>query len=515
MRPIIFLFALFSFTFCAFGGYTTPNTGVNWTLDSLVVRSGGTLTGTFPAYTMTDTITISANDRLAIGPGSVITVTQGAGKGFTVFGILRAIGTITDSIIVKGSVDSAGWHRGFRFDDSSVDSLCVVSYCRIMNAVDAIYCFNSNTLITNCLFTRNSTNAVRCFAGSPTIRNCSFIENRQSCITANSNSSPLIENNLFAKNNSRNNGPNNAIAIGGQGANNPIIRNNEIYNQGYFRAGAIGLSTLGSSDVCNPLIEGNYLHDNSFGIATTAFTPGGTIQPIIRYNRIENNRINPDPLVSGSGITMQAGGPSNAPIITGNIIKGNYWGITCVSSSGLTNSPKPNIGNLSNADTSDDGKNVFDNNNNGGTIYQLYNNGTQDLFAQNNYWGSNDSVTVEQWIVHKPDSSVFGRVTYLPFRTLTTVQDNLGRPTISSLYQNYPNPFNPSTTIRFDLTRPEFAELKVFDLLGRELRTLVSSTLTAGIHSVVFEANDLASGVYFYRLSTGEFVSTKKFLFQK
>ncbi|MBI5474046.1 MAG: right-handed parallel beta-helix repeat-containing protein, partial [Ignavibacteriae bacterium] len=315
----VFLYSL------SFADYTTPNTGINWTLDSLVAYSGGSLTGSFPNYAQNDLITISAADRVVIPPGSIISVTAGSGKGFTVFGTLSAIGTLTDSIIVKGTTDSAGWYRGFRIEDSAVDSLCVFAYCRIMNAAEGVHCLNASPTIRNSLFTKNSSNGVRTFTASPTIRNCVFTFNRQSAITVNVSSSPLIENNIFSYNNYLNTGARNAIAVGGQGTNNPIIRGNEIFNQNYYRAGAIGLSTLTSSDVCNPLIENNYLHDNSFGVATTAFSVGGTIQPMIRYNRIENNRINPDPMVSGSGITMQAGGPSNAPIITGNHIKGNYW----------------------------------------------------------------------------------------------------------------------------------------------------------------------------------------------
>ena len=396
-------------------GFTTPNTGADWTLDSLVAYSGGTLTGSFPNYTLNDTLTIAQNDRVTFRAGSVISVAQGTGKGFTVFGTLRAVGTPTDTIVVKGVVSTAGSHRGFRFEDPSVDSACVLSYCRIQDAVDAVYCLYANTLITHSLFTDNSSNGVRCFNASPTVSFCTFVENRQSCITANVNSSPLIEHNLFARNNSQNTGARNQIAIGGQGSNNPIIRDNEIYNQSYFRAGGISLATLTSTDVCNAIVENNYIHDNSFGIVVQGLSAGGTLHPIIRYNRIENNRINPDSMNSGSGIAVYTGGPSNSPIITGNLIKGNYWGITCVSASGLTSSPKPDLGNLTNADTSDDGWNVFDNNGNGGVIYQLYNNGTQDISAQNNFWGSTDSATVERWIVHRPDSAVFGMVNYLPF----------------------------------------------------------------------------------------------------
>lgn len=409
----IILFLLSSTPLIA--GYTTPNTGVDWTLDSLALYSGGTLTGIFPNYTLGDTLTVAQNDKLTIQPGSIVSVTQGSGKGFTVFGILKALGTGTDSIIIRGVVSSTGSHRGFRFEDSSVDSACVIAYCRIQDAVDGVYCLNSSPTISHSLFTNNSSNGVRCFGASPAVTNCMFVQNYQSAITANVNSSPRIENNIFARNNVQNTTPRNQIAIGGQGTNNPIIRNNEIYNQSYFRAGGISLVTLSGTDVCNAIIENNYIHDSSFGIVVQGLSPGGILQPLIRYNRIENNRINPDSMNSGSGIAVYTGGPTNAPVITGNIIKGNYWGVTCVSSAGLANSPRPNLGDLSNPDTTDDGWNIFVNNHNGGRIYQLYNNGTQNISAQNNYWGSSDSSVIESYITHHPDSTVFGVVNYRPY----------------------------------------------------------------------------------------------------
>jgi hypothetical protein len=396
-------------------GYTTPNTGVVWTLDSLVLHSGGTLTGAFPNYTLNDTLSVAQNDRLTFQSGSIITVTSGTGKGFTVYGILRAVGTPTDSIVIKGATPTAGLHRGFRFDETSVDSACVIAYCRIQDAVDAVYCFNANTTITNSLFTNNSSNGVRCYGSSPVIGHCTFVENRQSAISANVNSSPIITGNILARNNSQNTSARNQIAIGGQGTNNPIITGNEIYNQSYFRAGGIGLVTLSASDVCSPVIEGNYIHHNGFGIVVQGLTAGGTLRPVIRNNRIEYNKINPDSMNAGSGIAVYIGGPSNAPIIAGNTIIGNFWGVTCVSSTGLANSPRPNLGDLSNADTSDDGWNIFLNNGNGGRIYQLYNNGTQNISAQNNYWGSTDSTIIESYITHRTDSTVFGFVNYLPF----------------------------------------------------------------------------------------------------
>ena len=83
------------------------------------------------------------------------------------------------------------------------------------------------------------------------------------------------------------------------------------------------------------------------------------------------------------------------------------------------------------------------------------------------------------------------------------------------LQQNYPNPFNPSTTIRFAIPKGEFVEIKLYDLLGREVATLVSDPFEAGTYAVDFDASKLASGVYFYRIEAGEFKDVKKMLLVK
>ena len=79
-----------------------------------------------------------------------------------------------------------------------------------------------------------------------------------------------------------------------------------------------------------------------------------------------------------------------------------------------------------------------------------------------------------------------------------------------SLSQNYPNPFNPSTKINFTLPKQGLIKLKIYDILGREVRTLVNEVKTAGNYSINFDASDLVSGVYFYRLQTNEFTDVKQ-----
>lgn len=83
------------------------------------------------------------------------------------------------------------------------------------------------------------------------------------------------------------------------------------------------------------------------------------------------------------------------------------------------------------------------------------------------------------------------------------------------LYQNYPNPFNPSTNISFRITTEEFVNLKVFNVLGVEIATLVNEVLPAGSYNIKFNAEQINSGTYFYTLNTDNFKSTKKMILTK
>ena len=84
------------------------------------------------------------------------------------------------------------------------------------------------------------------------------------------------------------------------------------------------------------------------------------------------------------------------------------------------------------------------------------------------------------------------------------------------LQQNYPNPFNPVTKINFDISKSGFVSIKVFDMLGREVATLINTNLSAGSYNVNFDASTLASGMYLYNLSVNnKSIATKKMILSK
>lgn len=92
------------------------------------------------------------------------------------------------------------------------------------------------------------------------------------------------------------------------------------------------------------------------------------------------------------------------------------------------------------------------------------------------------------------------------------VKVEVGLPKTTTLYQNYPNPFNPTTLISYAIPTRSRITLGVYDVLGRVVRTLVEETQDPGIYEAQFDASGLASGIYFYRLTAGSFVQTKKML---
>ena len=97
------------------------------------------------------------------------------------------------------------------------------------------------------------------------------------------------------------------------------------------------------------------------------------------------------------------------------------------------------------------------------------------------------------------------------------VEESFSEATPKSFFlsQNYPNPFNPSTTIRFSLVKSCHVTLKVYNILGQEVETLVEGERRVGEYEVRWTPEDLASGIYFYRLQTGELAESKKLVLMK
>jgi len=98
---------------------------------------------------------------------------------------------------------------------------------------------------------------------------------------------------------------------------------------------------------------------------------------------------------------------------------------------------------------------------------------------------------------------------------ITGVSSNSSNPTSFMLYNNYPNPFNPTTIIKYSIPEVSFTSLIIYNELGKEVSTLINETKSAGTYEVEFNASNLSSGVYYYKLQAGTFTETKKMILAK
>ncbi|MEK9135492.1 MAG: T9SS type A sorting domain-containing protein, partial [Bacteroidota bacterium] len=127
------------------------------------------------------------------------------------------------------------------------------------------------------------------------------------------------------------------------------------------------------------------------------------------------------------------------------------------------------------------------------------------------------TVSSGQWSYRLKQIDLDGTIHYGPevvVDLLTGVEEG-SLPTVFALYQNFPNPFNPTTAIRFDVPRLSHVNLTVYNVLGQEVMTLVNETRKPGKYEALFNASSLSSGVYFYKLKTNSYVSTKKMVLTK
>jgi len=147
-------------------------------------------------------------------------------------------------------------------------------------------------------------------------------------------------------------------------------------------------------------------------------------------------------------------------------------------------------------------------------IYDIYLDDNNDGFFVGSFSGSMEISDTTITALTTLTDLYIGKVN---FDNVSDLKIDLVHGTVNEflLSQNYPNPFNPSTTINWEMPQAGYVTLKIYDVLGREVITLVNEELNAGKHEVVFDAQRFSSGIYFYQLKAGSFVGTKKMLYLK
>ncbi len=508
MKKIFLVFLLI--TLKSFSNYSTPASGVSWNMDSLVAHSSGNVTISGGVYLVNDTITVSVSDTLKILTNSTLELAP-----LVLINIDGTLITNPPNQMMITAQDTTQMFYGLRFSDYSGASVMKKTVFQYGAAIKLV---NSDMLIDSCIIRFNnlisnfSSSAINLTNSNPVISNNTIYRNGRSAISsaANLQSSPVIINNVIYENDVTN-GLYPQINLGGASASPLIIRNNII--RGFFnQAGGIAIFPAGGS-VPYCIIEGNNIRKNSYGIVLYN-TP---LNVLIINNIIDSNNINPNPLSAGSGININ-GNSQNVSIISRNKIRGNLWGIT------IQGTALPDLGNISNSDTTDNGRNLIYGNGHSDSIIDLYNNTPDTIFAENNYWGTTNLDTIEAHIVHHPDNPALGWVIYQPILNLTGIMPiSDHQPIEFRLYDAFPNPFNPQTRITFTVpggsanTYP--LKLVIYNTLGSEVASLINGRFEPGRYSVIWNAGSYPSGVYFCRLEAkgvkGFYSESKKLILIK
>ena len=490
MKNIYIVFILSMVSQFVLGQYVTPGTGVLWSLDDLVNNSEGVISINDGIYFVNNDLIISETDTIRIISDEIIKINYN--KLITVLGGFQA--QPPEELLIT-AIDTTQNYLGFKFDESHTSILknCVIEFG---GGIDLLY---SDMLIESCIIRKNdksnSTGVIDLFHSSPEIINCEIYLNEGPAVlsSATGESSPLIfGNNIYYNNTENTNMP--QINLGTSNPELEIrILNN--YIEGSFdMSGGIAITTLAGGNI-ECLIQGNTIINNRYGITLY----GNNIFAIVDSNLIQDNNIQNIPMQGGSGINIWGDG-SNITLISRNTITGNLWGIT------NTGNALPNLGQIE-PDTINIGKNYICNNGNGGDIFDLYNNTPNDIFAENNHWGTYDLDTIEMHIFHEPDDESLGFVDYLPIKDYITGYEKLSSLNPSKIII-YPNPAGEKIFLNFseEISDGQFF-IQIFDLTGQIIKTFSFYSELNGL-----DISELKSGTYTIRISTKNLTDSSKFI---
>lgn len=486
---VLILTILYQFSFCQ---YTTPGAGITWDLNDLVDNSEGTLSYDDGIYYLHDDLTISETDTLRILSDEIVRIEFE--KLITVLGVFQAL---PPQELYITAIDTTQNFLGFKFDESGFSILknCVIEFC---GGIDLVY---SNILIENCIIRKNdksnSTGVVDLFHSNPQVINCEIYLNEGPAIlsSANAECSPFVSGNYIYHNNTTNqNMP--QINLGTSHPEIPIqILNNHIAGN-YDMVGGIAVTTLvGGSIEC--IIQGNTIINNRYGITLY----GNNITSVIDSNIIQDNNIQNIPLQGGSGINLW-GDVSNSSMISQNTITGNLWGIT------NTGNALPNLGQVE-PDTINIGKNYIYDNGNEGDIYDLYNNTPNNIFAENNHWGTYDLETIEMHIFHQPDDASLGFVDYMPIKDFITGISQPKNYEVSNLNM-FPNPARKKIFLDFpgEINEKQLL-IQVYNLSGQVIKTFDEYLKNRELN-----ISEIKRGTYLLKISGDNFIEFRKLIKQ-
>ncbi|SEA07501.1 T9SS type A sorting domain-containing protein [Psychroflexus halocasei] len=488
MKKITFFIFSILLSTLSYAQLVTPGTGVYYNLSELSDLDPSILSFDGTKYTLSDDLTIAGDDGLIINTTDTLFVD--ADKRITVEGQFIIDIPDNESKFVLRATDTLNPFDGVRYQDLSAG---------LFNNVEITYSgglkvITSDFVIKNSYLAYNVSGAatgstISLSNGSPLIQNNVFYKNDLPAVGSGANQevSAHIINNLIEKNTQSNqNRP--QLNMGPTGSDTLKIKGNTIIGDpAVTKAGGISVSNFLGYNIITE-IEDNVIQNNRYGITVA----GGNAYAMIKGNIIENNNTQNNPAIGGSGISVNSSSDTQTIIARENEIRGNLWGITVINQASI------DLGT-----SADLGYNRFSNNGNNGVTYALYNNTNIDLNAMGNCWiESNESATateIEDVIFHENDDTSLGLVDFSEWTCVTLGTET---PKISQI-NIYPNPAKNYIQLN---NKNGFETLKFYNINGQLMKEV---KLSENKNTIDFS---LPQGLYFLKFSSDQHEITEKLI---
>lgn len=470
----------------------TPGTGVNWNMDSLVAHYPASVQVNNNDYHVSAKIIFSPTDTFSDYSDSYIAFDSAATFEFKK-SVVRINSTGVSMWIPSDTLKS---FLRVRFDSAAsvnINGLALVHSSGI-SFLNSDATLENLTMVKTYHTGNNPSGALSLLNSNLQIRSSGFRESQRSAITLSVNSGSSLDLRAsLIKNNGTSNGNYPQINIGTTNANGVLIEGCLIEGR-YPKVGGLAFLNVTAANY-NAVVRANTFFKNRYGIAVN----GRGIQATIMDNIIDSNNIEGLPMQGGSGINILGDSSLNI-IVAHNLISRNLWGAT-IQKSGNNGSPKVSFGRILSLDPVDTGGNYFWGNGFNDTLYAIYNNTPDTVWAQRNRWDFETRDSIETTVFHHVDDVSLGWVLFDSFYVTppvdsgSSVRNVLPKGNFASVF---PNPSAGQDAVV--KSEKPIKAMRIFDINGR----LISEMELKAVMEYKIPANTYAAGAYYIWLTDGK-----------
>ncbi|HTO15882.1 MAG TPA: right-handed parallel beta-helix repeat-containing protein [Edaphocola sp.] len=476
----------------------TPSTGVNWNMDSLVANYPLDVQFSNNEYLVTQKIIFKANDTFSETQNHIVKFSSNGTFEFN----QSVVDIDVDSQMMWIAADTTLSFPRIKFDQavsSNVKNLAV-NYSNGISVINCDVNFSNLNMEKTYHKSPNPSGALSALNSNISVDSSRFFESQRSAIAlgANSGASVNITNSWF-EHNDYSNGNYPQVNIGTTNSNGAIIDGCTFIGK-YTKSGGLAFLNISGSNF-DVLVQNNYFYQNRYGIALN----GRGINATILNNVIDSNNIEGLPMLGGSGINILGDSSINV-IAANNEISRNLWGVTIQKNASAPKAPIVSFGKINPTNPIDTGGNYFWANENDSTLFAIYNNTPDTVYAQRNRWDFEIVDSIETTIFHHFDDSTLGWVLYdsfyvtppePPVDTSTGITSILKKGNFAQLF---PNPTTGKNQTLNILSAIPLKEMRVIDLQGREVMHKILNNEKETFLSI----DQFETGLYWIWLTNGQ-----------